>query len=127
MARSRLDCGGTASAYSWREDALRELGRNRALMRDLVETRLPGVNFHVPAAGYLAWLDFRGTAWADRPANSARLRAFVDANEGTDFGRAGAGHLRINFATSSDILNSIVRSLGDALADAGHSSPPTPP
>ena len=42
-------------------------------------------------------------------------RARVALSHGPDFGEAGVGHVRLNFATSTEILDEILGRLGDAL------------
>ncbi|MFC8522321.1 MalY/PatB family protein [Pseudarthrobacter sp. NPDC057230] len=112
----------TAAAYNhgetWLNEMLAYLNLNRVLLADLVEEYLPGVNFHVPDASYLAWLDFRGTWWADRPALHAKKRARVATIEGTDFGSVGTGFLRLNFATPRPVLRQIFEELGAAFSPA---------
>ena len=71
-----------------------------------------------PQATYLMWLDFRETAIGDvdRPAQWLRDNARVALNEGTDFGTGGAGHARLNFATSPEIVAEAVRRIANALS-----------
>jgi cystathionine beta-lyase len=109
----------TAAAYNegdpWRREALSYLDGNRRLLQDLVSEHLGGVSYRIPDSTYLGWLDFRRTEWADRPARWIRECARVDTSEGRDFGAAGNGFIRMNFATSSEILESIVLAIAAAL------------
>ena len=87
------------------------------LVRELPD-KVPGLKVTNPQATYLMWLDFRDTAIGDvdLPAQWLREHARVALNEGTDFGTGGAGHARLNFATSPDILEEAVRRIADALS-----------
>ena len=68
-----------------------------------------------PEAGYLAWLDCAdagsGTAVAGRLLRQARVA--VEAGE--RFGAGGAGHIRVNFATSEEILSLAIDRIAAAL------------
>jgi cysteine-S-conjugate beta-lyase len=109
----------SAAAYAtggpWLDDLLGYLDENRRQLGALVDDLLPGVGYRVPDATYLAWLDFTGTPLVDSPAAHMKAHAKVLLSEGVDFGRAGAGWLRLNFATTHRILADIVRAMGEAL------------
>ncbi|RKF23715.1 MalY/PatB family protein [Micromonospora globbae] len=97
----------------WLDDLLSGLDANRHLLADLLAERLPGVRYQPPDATYLAWLDCRalelpGGPDAD-PATVFLERGRVAFVPGPDFGTGGAGHLRLNFATSPDVLTEAVR------------------
>ena len=82
--------------------------------RDWLVQALPeavdGLRVSATHATYLMWLDFRDTALGDldTPAQWLRRHAKVGLNEGTDFGTGGAGHARLNFATSREILEEAI-------------------
>ena len=88
----------------WLNSVLEYLKGNRDLLADFVTSDLPGVTMHPPQATYLAWLDFRGAGLGDEPAKHLLEHAKVGLNEGSTFGKGGAGFVRLNFATSRDIL-----------------------
>lgn len=98
----------TAAAYrsggAWLEQTLGYLRENRDQMARYVQESLPGVTVHPPQGTYLAWLDFRDTPIADRPSKTLLERGKVALNEGADYGAGGAGFARLNFATSSAVL-----------------------
>ena len=94
---------------------------------DTIERRLPevapGAVFTRPQASYLAWIDFRGVdGIVDRDGNPVEPQkwlldnAKVALNPGPAFGDGGAGHVRLNFATSPEILNEALDRIGAALA-----------
>lgn len=117
----------------WLEALLIGLASNRDLVMELVREHLPGVEIQAPEATYLAWLDCTGLDLAvqgpDSPAAQFGLtgpaafffdHAGVALNDGASFGSGGAGHVRLNFGTSSAILCEAVKRMGAAVsASAG--------
>ncbi|OFE17487.1 cystathionine beta-lyase [Humibacillus sp. DSM 29435] len=105
---SHLGVIAQTAAYTrgreWVHRLMGELGDNRALLGELVATRLPGVGFVAPPSTYLAWLDFRRVGLGDDPAAVLLERGRVALSPGPTFGRSGAGFARLNFATSPEIL-----------------------
>lgn len=96
-------------------DAVRaHLEKMRGVTVDLVRSRLPGVRIHAPQATYLAWLDCTATPIAADP-YFAFQSAGVEVNDGTNFGPEGAGHVRLNFATSTAMMQRIIDSMSHAL------------
>jgi cystathionine beta-lyase len=100
----------------WLERARATIDRNRALLGDLLAARLPEVGYAPPAASYLAWLDCRALGLGDDPAEAFLDRGRVALSPGPAFGPGGAGHVRLNMATSAPILAEIV----DRMAAAVH-------
>ena len=94
------------------------LRQNRDFLVRELPAQVPGLKVTNPQATYLMWLDFRETAIGDvdRPAQWLRDNARVALNEGTDFGTGGAGHARLNFATSPEIVAEAVRRIANALS-----------
>ncbi|MEM7540064.1 MAG: PatB family C-S lyase [Pseudomonadota bacterium] len=70
-----------------------------------------------PEATYLAWIDCNHTAIADKPYEFFLEKARVALSDGRAFGRAGEGFVRLNFATSSALLDEILSRLEDAIAE----------
>jgi cystathionine beta-lyase len=66
------------------------------------------VRYRVPDATYLAWLDCRALGLGDDPAEAFRERGKVALNSGPEVGTGGAGHVRLNLATSPEILTEAV-------------------
>ncbi|MFS0912863.1 MalY/PatB family protein [Microbacterium sp. 179-I 3D2 NHS] len=89
---------------AWLDGLLRTLDENRLLLEDLLASRLPGVRYRIPEAGYLAWLDFSAMAWGDNPGRRILKDARVALQDGPAFGEEGRGHARLNFGTSPEII-----------------------
>ena len=97
-------------------DALRAgLDENRRLLTDLLATHLPAVNCRPGQATYLAWLDCRGLGLGDDPADVFLERGRVALSPGARFGTGGAGHVRLNLATSPEVIEEGVRRMAAAL------------
>jgi cystathionine beta-lyase len=97
-------------------DAIRDhLVEMRANVAHLVESNLPGITMTPPDATYLAWLDCRATSIADDPSR-AFARVGVAVNSGNDFGPGGAGFVRLNFATTRDVLERTIHAMAEAVA-----------
>ncbi|AKK11598.1 MalY/PatB family protein [Corynebacterium uterequi] len=105
------------------DEEIAYLRSTRDWLADAVEAAVPGLRATRGQATYLMWLDFTDTAIGDvdQPAAWLVEHAKVALNEGTDFGEAGRGHVRLNFATSREILAEAVRRIGDAVAAASNS------
>lgn len=108
-----------ATSAAWRDGdewlaaVLVQLDRNRHLLAALLAEHLPAVRYRPPDATYLAWLDCRGCGFDREPVEVFRERG-VELSPGLDFGRAGAGWVRLNMATSPAVLRTIVEHMGAA-------------
>ena len=109
----------------WLDALLLGLDENRTLLGDLIAEHLPGVNYLRPQGTYLAWLDCRQLGFDEEdadglavvadlsgPARWFRDHARVALSSGHVFGTGGAGHVRLNFATSQAILTEAVSRMG---------------
>jgi cysteine-S-conjugate beta-lyase len=118
----------------WLDALLQGLDANRTLLGNLVADQLPGVSYQRPQGTYLAWLDCRQLGLEDKvadevpeglgvvsdlsgPASYFLEHARVALTSGHVFGTGGAGHVRVNFATSQAILEEAVRRMARVLAD----------
>lgn len=112
----------------WLNALLRGLDANRALLGKLLAEHLPGVGYAAPEGTYLAWLDcshlaldssagHEGLATVSDLAGPARMfldKARVALSSGHVFGTGGAGHVRLNFATSQTNLTEAITRMGRA-------------
>lgn len=89
-------------------------------MRDRLASRLlgalPGIRHSPTEATYLAWFDCRALGLRTDPYSFFLEQAHVGLSPGPDFGPPGAGHVRINFATSREILDEIIDRMVKAYA-----------
>ncbi|MDS2174293.1 aminotransferase class I/II-fold pyridoxal phosphate-dependent enzyme [Nesterenkonia sp. CL21] len=120
-----------AHGEAWLDALLDGLRVNRTLLGELLAEHAPQVRWTPPQATYLAWLDFRRTPLAGAgddvaaagaeapirgPAKALLARAGVALTAGNPFGDGGAGHARLNMATSQGILTEAVTRIGRALS-----------
>ena len=98
----------------WLDALLEGLDRNRALLGDLLAEHLPDVRYRPPEGTYLAWLDCHALDLGSDPAGRF-LEHGVALNEGRLFGTGGVGHVRLNLATSPEILTEAVRRMAKAV------------
>jgi cystathionine beta-lyase len=116
---NRFGVAATIAAWSHAEDWLKEvmvyLGRNRNRVAEWATDA--NLGHHIPQATYLAWLDCRRLDLQNgaTPQQHFLEHAKVALSEGADFGPPGQGHVRLNFATSAEILEEILNRLGGAL------------
>ncbi|GHH00165.1 MalY/PatB family protein [Streptomyces lanatus] len=99
----------------WLDALLAGLDDNRRLLADLLAEHLPAITHRPAEATYLAWLDCRALGLGDDPAEVFLRRGRVALNSGIPFGTGGAGHVRINLATSPELLTEGVRRMAAAL------------
>ena len=71
------------------------------------------MSWRPPEASYLAWLDCAGLGLPN-PAEEF-LRQGVAVEAGSHFGEIGAGHARLNFGTSAEILDEAIGRMAKAL------------
>ncbi len=120
---SHLGVIAAAAAFSpigiaWLNRLVGYLDQNRRLLRDLLAVGLPKVDFMLPEAGYLAWLDCRALGLGDDPAKTFLARGRVALYEGARFGPEGSGYVRFNFGTSQALVKEAVRRMQKAVGDA---------
>ncbi|MBW8793605.1 MAG: aminotransferase class I/II-fold pyridoxal phosphate-dependent enzyme [Streptomyces sp.] len=101
---------------AWLDALLAGLDENRRLLARLLDRHLPGIRYQPADATYLAWLDCRALGLGDDPAEVFLDRGRVAVNSGIPFGTGGAGHVRLNLATSPEVITEAVRRMAAALA-----------
>ena len=113
--------GAEAAITAWQQGAewLDELvalfDRHRRLVVAVLAAELPAVGCHLPASTFLAWLDLSAFDLGSNPAARLTETARVRTSEGHEFGTGGEGHVRLNFGTSTAVLERILGRLTDAL------------
>ncbi|MEU9387909.1 aminotransferase class I/II-fold pyridoxal phosphate-dependent enzyme [Streptomyces sp. NPDC048279] len=100
---------------AWLDALLDGLDENRRLLAGLLDRHLPAVRYRPAEATYLAWLDCRALGLGDDPAGVFLARGRVAVNSGLPFGTGGAGHVRLNLATSPEVITEAVRRMAAAL------------
>lgn len=107
------------SGGPWLDDLVAGLDHNRTLLDSLLAKHLPGVRYTPPAATFLAWLDCSPLGLGPNPASRFLERGRVALTPGPDFGPLGEGFVRLNLATSPEILTEAVTRMAAALLPEG--------
>ncbi|MCU0311713.1 MAG: aminotransferase class I/II-fold pyridoxal phosphate-dependent enzyme [Acidimicrobiales bacterium] len=121
-APTPIGIAASVAAYTdgrdWLSDLLVHLDARRRHLVDLVANELPGVGYRAPEGTYLAWLDCAALG-LDDPARFFLDHAAVAVNDGASFGLGAERHVRLNFATSTELLERIVTAMGAAVRARG--------
>ena len=129
---------------AWLDTVRAQLLARRDHLVERLATWLPDVHYAPGSATYLAWLDARDlhltTPLVDTPAELDGLtgpaawllaNARVALSDGAAFGSGGVGHVRLNFATSTEILDEALTRIAEALnanrESPGFAAAPRPP
>ena len=116
---SRIGVAATIAAWCEAEDwlgtVLAYLDRNRQRVAEWAAQA--NLAHYMPEATYLAWMNCRRIDVKEglTPQQHMLENAKVALSDGVDFGEPGHGHVRLNFATSAEILEEILGRLGGAL------------
>jgi cystathionine beta-lyase len=99
----------------WLAAVNKDIDRNRHLVTELVEHFLPGAAYTPVEATYLGWVDCRALGLGDNPGQVFLEKGKVAFSSGHTFGPGGEGHIRVNMATSPEILTEAFRRAALAL------------
>ena len=99
----------------WLDSVIEILNQNRYLIQDLLATTLPSVTYHIPQNGYLAWLDLTALNLGDDPGATLIERGKVAFNSGHFYAPQTSQYVRLNFATSSEIITEAIHRIRKAL------------
>lgn len=100
------------SCDEWLDQLLGYLKSNR----DYAVQRLNELNnirVISPESTYLMWIDCRDTSFARNAHEHFLEKARVALNPGEEFGPGGEGHVRLNFATSRNILTQMLDQMSE--------------
>jgi cystathionine beta-lyase len=119
-APGRIGVAATIAAWTdgeaWLTDVMSYLDRNRRRVAEWAAQA--NLGHHTPEATYLAWLDCRRLEVPEGVTLQQHVlqRAKVAVSDGLDFGEPGRGYVRLNFATSAEILDEILDRLSAGVA-----------
>jgi cystathionine beta-lyase len=110
----------TAAAYSqgeeWLDGVMKTLDSNRYLLRDLLSKHIPQIKYRVPNCTYLAWLNLEALDLGRNPAKVLLERGKVALSPGVAFSPRTFNFVRMNFATSPEILTEAVNRMVVAIS-----------
>ncbi|WP_197511483.1 MalY/PatB family protein [Tessaracoccus coleopterorum] len=99
----------------WLAEASAEIAGNKALFADLLRRHLPEID-HSPSEGtYLAWVDCSPLGLSN-PGEHFHRVGRVRFNFGSEFAQETASFVRVNLATSHEIIEEAVRRMADSVA-----------
>jgi cystathionine beta-lyase len=116
---SLLGAFATVTAFEkgepWLDSLMVQLDKNRKLVSELIATHTPGVGYRLPHCSYLAWLDLTSFNLGEDPSAVLIEKAKVAFVPGIRFGTQSAQFVRLNFATSPEILEEAFNRLSTVL------------
>lgn len=109
---SILGAFASATAFAeggiWLDCVMKQLDHNRFLIRDLLTAKLPSVKYHIPQNSYLAWLDLSTLKLGENPNQTLLEKGRVAFNSGHLYGAQCSQYVRLNFATSPEIITEAI-------------------
>ncbi len=113
---------GTVAAYNngdrWLDQAVAYIEGNIRTTEEILSRRIPAIKALRPDASFLIWLDCRALGLDHDSLISLFIdRAGLALNDGAMFGEQGSGFMRLNVATSREIVTTALNRLANALAD----------
>jgi cystathionine beta-lyase len=116
---SLLGAFATVAAFEkgelWLDSVLTQLDQNRNLIADLIKSKIPAIGYTIPHCSYLAWLDVSKLNLGEDPGAMILERAKVAFNPGHIYGAQGKDYVRLNFATSPEIITEAFDRMARAL------------
>lgn len=116
---SLLGAFATVAAFEkgelWLDTVLDQLDHNRKLIAELIKEKIPSIGYTIPHCSYLAWLDVSKLNLGDDPGAALVERAKVAFNPGHIYGPLGKDYVRLNFATSPEIITEAFDRISRAL------------
>jgi len=113
--------GGFATAVAfadsgvWLDTVIAQLDHNRHLIKKLLAEKLPTVRYHIPQNSYLAWLDVESLNLGEDPSITLIEKGRVAFNPGHAFGKQCNQYVRLNFATSPEIITEAIDRIARAV------------
>ena len=109
----------TAVAFSegvtWLDTVIEQLDSNRHLVAALLKEHLPEVIYNPPQHSYLAWLDLSALNLGADPGATILEKSKVAFNSGHIYGQQWNQFVRLNFATSPEIISKAITQIGQTI------------
>lgn len=100
---------------AWLAQLLNYLQSNYTYLEDFFRDAMPAVKVMKPEATYLIWIDFSAYGLNDEVLNQKLINTGVGLNRGTQFGKQGSGHMRINIGCPRSVLAEALKRIKAAL------------
>lgn len=92
----------------WLDKLMVQLDHNRKLVDQLIKEKLPLAKTHFPHCSYLTWIDFSAYKLDTEPTAYFIEKGKVAFQPGVRFGEQWAQYLRLNFATSPEVIEEAI-------------------
>lgn len=116
---SLLGAFATVAAFKegepWLDTLMLQLDTNRKLVSALVAEKLPQARTHMPHCSYLSWIDFSAYGLGADPAAHLVENARTAFVPGVRFGEQFSQYVRLNFATSPEIIEEAINRVANSL------------
>jgi cystathionine beta-lyase len=100
-----------ADGDKWLAETMAQLDHNRKLVKELLAKYLPAAKYVIPESTYLAWIDISCLGLGDNASEYLIENKKVAFNPGTEFGDQYGAYIRLNFATSPEIIEEGIKRL----------------
>ena len=88
----------------WLDGMMETLDRNRQFLQVQLENKLPKAKYRIPNCTYLAWIDMSAYDLGENPTKAILEAGKVALTQGHLFGPDCSSFVRLNFATSEEII-----------------------
>jgi cystathionine beta-lyase len=99
----------------WLDAVMQRLHANRDRVSQFVAAEMPAIHHYAPESTYLAWLDCRALDLPETPHTFFLTQGKVGLNDGGAFGVPGKTYVRLNFATSEAVLDTVLDRMATAV------------
>lgn len=106
-----------ATGRSWLDSVIAYNARNRIVLAELLEEKIPEISYTPPEGTFVAWLDCRALGIEGSPATFFREKAHVALTDGASCGSNGTGFARLIFATPRPILEQAINRMALAVRE----------
>lgn len=104
---SLLGAHASAKAFEctdWLDEVMKTLDRNRHFLKEQLDAKLPKAKYRIPDCSYLAWIDVTDYELGENPAKTILQHGKLALSPGIIFGADCHQFVRLNFATSQELI-----------------------
>lgn len=110
----------TIAAYTkaeyWLDSVIERVDNNFKYMKNYIDEFIPSIRFTIPRGTYLAWIDIRGLKIKEKDfLRKLSFNGKLIVENGSTYGEAGEGFLRISVATHLDTLIEALKRLENTI------------
>jgi cystathionine beta-lyase len=102
----------------WLANLMEVLDANRTFLAEQLREKLPLAEYRIPNCSYLAWIDMSAYALGENPSETIMKSGQLALTPGFLFGAGCEQFVRLNFATSQEIIAEGVSRLAKVISNA---------